>query len=168
MLSSISLLAVYSSIGQMAVETKETSATLVFARHLAIVIATYIAIIFISNIRYQQFFKISVIAYWLSVILLIVTLIIGKDHRWISLPGLSSFQPSEIAKVVVIIFTARILTQRKSEIESVESFWISLVPVAIVSVLVLPGNFSTAALSVFFMSQILLFFLLFFLKPQGL
>lgn len=145
-LSAVSLVAVYSSIGQMAIEAKESTATQVFARHLAIVLATYIGIILISNIRYQNFFKLSIPAYWLSVILLLVTLFIGKDHRWVHLPLIGTFQPSEVAKVALVIFTARILTQRKSDIESKESFWMSLLPTAIVSVLVLPGNFSTAAL----------------------
>lgn len=146
LLSAISLLAVYSSIGQMAVEVLGTSSTQVFAKHLIIVVATYGVIILLSRIKYQWFFRIAPLGFWLSVILLLATLIITQDHRWLDIPHMGSFQPSEIAKVLLILFTARLLTTRKNEIEQPDTYWIVLIPTLIVSVLVLPGNFSTAAL----------------------
>ena len=52
--------------------------------------------------------------YWIAFFLLIVVAVVGKNvygaTRWISL-GVISFQPSELAKIAILILTARLLAQ---------------------------------------------------------
>ena len=175
-LSIISLIAVYSAIGRFAITKMGTSPTGGFIKHLSIVLATYVFIIALSNfVNYRAFSRISQIGYWMSIVLLAVMAIIGS--RWIRIPGFGQFQPSEIAKVVAIMYTARLLSQKPDEIEEKDGFirilialrvikngitdkvlfWRVVAAIALVSALILPENFSTAAL-VFFSCYMLMFF----------
>lgn len=102
-----------------------------------------------------HFFKgLSLIAMPVVLILLVFTLAQGTTSggtnasRWIRLPlvGLG-FQPSNLAAVVLMIYVARYLTKIKDKVvtftESVLPLW---VPVFLTVVLILPANFSTAAI----------------------
>ena len=107
LLSLVSLAAVYSSIGLEAYTHNGTSPTGLFLKHLAIVAATYVAIILISRVNYRYFSRFAVLGYWASLVLLVVLMALGK--RWLVIPGMGQFQPSEIAKVMLIIFVARLM-----------------------------------------------------------
>lgn len=65
---------------------------------------------------YQRFYK---QAWWLSAILLLAVLIIGKEgggaKRWLDL-GFTTFQPSEIVKFLMIVFYAGILVKNRNEL----------------------------------------------------
>ncbi len=111
------------------------------------------------------FFKgLSIIAMPIVVVLLAYTLAQGTTidganaSRWISLPLVGiTFQTSNLAAVVLMIYVARYLTRIKDKTitfsESLVPLWL---PVFIVTILILPANFSTAAI-LFFMVLILCF-----------
>lgn len=76
----------------------------------------------ISKINYQTFRWMSVFALGLAILLLIAVLIPGIHtnradgvRRWIAVPGLGTFQPSEIAKVAVIMYFSARLSKRNTE-----------------------------------------------------
>ena len=76
----------------------------------------------VSKINYQTFRWLSVFALILAILLLIAVLIPGihtdrSDNvkRWIAVPGLGTFQPSEIAKVPVIMYFSSRLSKRNTE-----------------------------------------------------
>ena len=146
LLSIISLVAVYSSIGLYAYSMPGTRPTGLFLKHLAIVAATYVAIILISRINYRYFSRFAMLGYWASLVLLAVML--ALHGRWFHLPVIGQFQPSEIAKVVLIIFVARQLSinAKKGLTDELGTFLMLLVYILPVVLLVLPENFSTAAL----------------------
>ena len=144
LLSVISLIAVYSSIGLYAYSMPNARPTGLFLKHLAIVVATYVAIILISRINYRYFSRFAMLGYWASLVLLAVML--ALHGRWFRLPVIGQFQPSEIAKVVLIIFVARQLAMKKEHTGEIGTFLMMLVYIAPVVLLVLPENFSTAAL----------------------
>lgn len=83
-----------------------------------------IAMLFISKIDYRKWAKFSKIAYIASIGLLLAVLIPGLKYdangatRWIKVPGLSTFQPSELVKIAMIIFFAKYLTDNKGEIHT--------------------------------------------------
>ena len=143
--TAISLVAVYSSIGRTAIESLATSPTAAFFKHLGIVLFTYTAIIFLSAINYRYFSKASVIIYWLCVALLIF-LLATHGQRWIVIKGVGQFQPSEIAKVILIVYTARLLTLKKASINTLETFLRIFISILIIVALIVKENFSTAAL----------------------
>lgn len=156
LLSGISLLSVYSSIGLSAIVDSGSTPMHMFFKHLGLVAITYAVIITISNINYRIFSKISPWLYFGSIALLITVLAIGGE-RWISIPGLPSFQPSEIAKIALIIFSARILSIRSDKISELSTFILLLAVISVVTILILPENFSTAAL-VFLSCYVMLLF----------
>ncbi len=144
LLSVISLVAVYSSIGLYAYSMPHTRPTGLFLKHLAIVAATYVAIILISRINYRYFSRFAMLGFWASLVLLAVML--ALHGRWFRLPVIGQFQPSEIAKVVLIIFVARQMALKREQAGELGTFLMLLVYIGAVVVLVLPENFSTAAL----------------------
>lgn len=82
-----------------------------------------IAMLFISKIDYRFYKKFYKIAYWGSVILLLLVLVpgIGKSvngaKRWVSL-GIQ-FQPSEIAKIGLIVFYSAYLADNKKNLKGI-------------------------------------------------
>ncbi len=112
-----------------------------------------------------HFFKgLSIIALPVVLVLLAYTLAQGTTieganaSRWIHLPFVGiSFQTSNLAGVVLMIYVARYLTKMKDrEIRFKESILPLWVPVALVLMLILPANFSTAGI-LFFMVMVLCF-----------
>ena len=76
----------------------------------------------ISKINYQTFRWMSVFALGVAILLLVAVLIPGIHtnradgvRRWIAVPGLGTFQPSEIAKVAVIMYFSARLSKRNTE-----------------------------------------------------
>jgi cell division protein FtsW len=112
-----------------------------------------------------HFFKgLSIIALPIVLVLLAYTLAQGTTidganaSRWIRLPLVGiTFQTSNLAAVVLMIYVARYLTRIKDKTitfnESLVPLWL---PVFIVTILILPANFSTAAI-LFFMVLMLCF-----------
>lgn len=112
-----------------------------------------------------HFFKgLSIIAMPVVVLLLIYTLAQGTTieganaSRWIRLPWVGiTFQTSNLAAVVLMIYVARYLTKIRDKSvsfkESIVPLWL---PVFLVLMLILPANFSTAAI-IFFMVLVLCF-----------
>ncbi|MCR4659379.1 MAG: FtsW/RodA/SpoVE family cell cycle protein [Bacteroidales bacterium] len=145
-LSVISLVAVYSTIGLQAYSLPGTTPTGLFVKHVAIVIATYIAIIMLSMVNYRAFSRISQVGYVVSLVLLIVVMAITGGGRWIDIPHFGQFQPSEIAKVFLIVFVARTLTSNADKIKELGTFITLLLIIGAVTALVLPENLSTAIL----------------------
>jgi len=112
-----------------------------------------------------HFFKgLSIIAMPVVLILLVYTLAQGATidganaSRWIRLPFVGfTFQTSNLAAVVLMIYVARYLTKIKDKTirfsESILPLWL---PVFLILILILPANFSTAAI-LFFMVLVLCF-----------
>lgn len=142
-LSLISLVAVYSSIGLSAVRFHH-SPLLAFCKHLIFVIATYVVVIAISHLNYRRFSQLSPLLYLLSLVLLGITMVLHS--RWLTIPYLGRFQPSEFAKIVMVIYLARELTVKSDRLQERSTFNSLLLSIGIVAAFILPENFSTSAL----------------------
>lgn len=156
LLSIISLVGVYSSIGLEAY-THENSGgpTSLFLRHLVIVLVSWVVVIVCSRINYRFFSRFAVLGLWASVVLLAVTLMMGG--RWLRIPVVNQFQPSEVAKIALALFIARMLTLKKDQVAEKSTFFSLLAYIVLVVFFVLPENFSTAAL-LFVSCYLMLFF----------
>ena len=145
LLTIVSLVEVYSSIGLYAyTEYASKTPSALFLRHMAIVAATWVAVVLLSRVNYRYFSRFALLGYWVSVVLLVVVLALGG--RWFRLPGIGQFQPSEVAKVLLILFIARLMALKKDQMGELGTFFQLLIYIGAVVVLVLPQNFSTAAL----------------------
>ena len=156
LISGISLIAVYSTIGLSAISEMTSTPSAVFFRHLVIVLLTYAAIIILSHINYRYFSKASKWLFYLSIALLVVVLAIGTK-RWIRLPGGMSFQPSEIAKIALMLYLARAIVRNRDTLATKQTFYMLLLPVAVICLLIVPENLSTAVI-IFVACYLVLFF----------
>ena len=145
LLSIISLVEVYSSIGLYAYSLPGTMPTGLFLKHLVIVVATYVVVILMSRVNYRFFSRFAMLGYWLTLVLLAVMLAL-QGGRWFRIPVIGQFQPSEIAKIVLVVFVARMLAIKKDQVAELGTFLQLLLYVGIVVALILPENFSMAAL----------------------
>ena len=162
LLSVFSLLAVYSSTGSLAYKYQGGNTSYYILKH-ATILAMGIVITYITHlIPYKYFSRISQLLLVIAIPLLIVTLIYGvtrnQASRWLSVPGLSlTFQTSDIAKLAMVMYIARILAKKQDNIKDFrEAFRPIIIPLALVCLLVLPANLSTAML-IFATAFILMF-----------
>lgn len=92
-----------------------------FSKQLLFAILGIVAMLFISKIDYRFYQKFYKHAWIISLILLVLVLVMGKNingsKRWIYLTDTLSFQPSELVKILMIVFYAGILTVNRDELE---------------------------------------------------
>ncbi|MBN4062048.1 MAG: cell division protein FtsW [Flavobacteriales bacterium] len=163
LLAILSLLVVYSSIVTLAYRHHEGNTLYYLFRHSMFVIVGIGIIYAIHRVKYTYFSRISQLALYISIPLLILTLIIGANineaSRWLVIPVINqTFQTSDLAKLALIMYIARMLSLRQDEIKDFKRAFLPVViPVLIVCALILPANFSTAA--ALFASCIVLMFI---------
>jgi cell division protein FtsW len=162
LLSIFSLLAVYSSTGSLAYRYQGGNTSYYILKHTTI-LSMGIVITYVTHlIPYKYFSRISQLLLMIAIPLLLVTLIYGVSRnqasRWLSVPGLSlTFQTSDIAKLAIVMYTARILAKKQDQIKDFKgAFRPIVVPLLLVCALVLPANLSTAML-IFATAFILMF-----------
>lgn len=162
-LSLISILAVYSSTGTLAYKYQGGNTMYYFLKHLSIVIMGIGIMYLVHNIPYTYFSKISMGLIVLAVILLPLTLGMGTNRndasRWLTVPIINmSFQTSDLAKLALITFLARQLAKSQDIMHDFKrGFLPLLLPILGICLLILPANFSTAA--VLFASSLVLLFI---------
>ncbi len=121
-----------------------------FSRQLFFAIAGIIVMFFISKVDYRFFKNFYKYAWWISAALLVLVLIAGDEvngaTRWLSITETFSFQPSEVVKILMIIFYAGILTKNKDKLDKYFSGFIMnmLYVVPIIILLVLQPHLSAS------------------------
>ncbi|GAB1419863.1 FtsW/RodA/SpoVE family cell cycle protein [Bacteroidales bacterium] len=151
LLSVFSILAVYSSTYSLAYEQKGGNTGHFILKHTIILAIGLLFIYLAHKIKYIYFSPFLQIALWVSIPLLIITLLYGVDlndaKRVLQLPFKLTFQTSDLAKLTLITYLARTLTKKQDNIKDFKSAFVPLmIPVLIVVFLILPANLSTAAM----------------------
>ncbi|GAB4315993.1 MAG: FtsW/RodA/SpoVE family cell cycle protein [Bacteroidales bacterium] len=150
-LSIFSLLAVYSSTGTLAYKNQGGNTEYYLIKH-GIILLFGLGFLYLAHmVKYTYYSRIGQLAIFIAVPLLLATLIIGADinnaRRVLQLPGGLTFQTSDLAKLALIMYLARMLTKKQADIgDFKKAFLPVLIPVLIVCFLILPANFSTAAM----------------------
>lgn len=162
-LSFISLLAVYSSTGTLAFKYQEGNMFYYLLRHGGLLIFGFVLILIFQNIPVSLYNRYSIILIFITIPLLLYTLLKGTNlneaSRWITLPGTGiSFQSSDFAKFSLVVFIAHFLAKHQNVNEQVfkKNFTYLISIILLICALILPANFSTAAL-LFVISVIILF-----------
>ena len=114
----------------------------------------------VHKIKFKYFAKIGVLGFVISIILLLLVFVIGVTvngaSRWLSIAGVQ-FQPSDIAKLSILLFMARQLSKYRHEIKDFKFLFLYvLAPLIVICSLILPNNFSTSAL-IFLNGLVLMF-----------
>ncbi len=107
------------------------------------------AMYLISQVDYRRWQGVAWLGYGTALILSTAVLFIGDEYngskRWLSL-GPLSFQPSEFAKLAVVILLASIVSQRASRMKSWKSMFLVILLVLPIVGLVGANNLSTAVI----------------------
>ncbi len=150
-LSLFSLVAVYSSTGTLAYKYKSGNTEYYLMKHLFILVFG-IGLMYAAHlVKYTYYSRISQIALLLAIPLLALTLMMGTNlneaSRWLTLPGINlSFQTSDLAKLALIMYVARMLSKKQENIKDFKTAFLPIMlPVLVICGLILPANFSTAA-----------------------
>lgn len=149
-LSLISILVVYSSIGTLAFKRTESPESFLI-KHTFTVLIGIAAMWFAHRVDYRYYSKLSKFALWISIPLLIYTftngVTINDAARWIHVPIIGSFQPSDFASLALIVNLASMLSKRQQNIDDIKE---SLIPIlfwcGIICGLIALTNLSTAVL----------------------
>ena len=161
LLSLLSILAVYTSTGTLAYSKQGGDTEHYLIKHTTLVL-TGLALMYITHLaNYRIFSRIGHLAIWVAAPLLVATLMSGEINdasRWLTVPVINaSFQTSDLAKLALIIYLARSLSRKQEQIKEFKQAFVPLmIPIFITCGLILPANFSTAAL-LFATSMVLLF-----------
>lgn len=150
-LTLVSLLVVYSSTGSLAYKYSRSTESYLF-KQFGFIILGVLIIYFAHRVNYTIYSRIAFPLFILSVILLIYTLFFGQTlnagTRWIKLPVINmTFQTSDLAKLALFMYLSRQLSRKQAVIKDFKKGFLPIIaPVAIVCVLVVPANLSTALL----------------------
>jgi cell division protein FtsW len=153
-LSFISILAVYSAISTLGYKADGNNTRFLIKQ--VVMISLGLGLMYwLQRVKLNYITRLSKILVFISAGLLAYALLFGTNlnsaDRWIKLPVIGlTFQPSDMAKIALIIHTARMLALKRDMLHSFrEGVWPILWPVLLLCGLILRANFSTAALLAF-------------------
>lgn len=163
LLSVISLLVVYSSTGTLAFKYQSGNTEYYLIKHFIVLLFGFGLMYATHNVKFTYYSRISQIAVIISALILVATLVLGTNindaSRWITLPGTGlTFQSSDLAKLALIMYVARLLSKKQDDIKDLKTGFLPILwPVLLICGLILPANFSTAA--ILFSTSIILMFI---------
>jgi cell division protein FtsW len=163
-LAIFSFLPVYSASSNLAYLYGDGNTFKFLAKHFAHLVLGFGILYGVHKIPYHYFRGLSMIALPIVVVLLLITMAQGTTigganaSRWIRVPLVGvTFQTSTLAAVVLMTYVARYLSTIESKLISFKETLLPLwLPVFLIIGLILPANFSTAAI-IFAMVVLLVF-----------
>lgn len=181
-LMTISVLVVYSSTAKMAYMPSSSSSTSEFLNTQLWTLAICIVALFVAHRLNSDFYrKVSYLAFAFALGLTLAVYFVGTASingaaRWINIFGFQ-FQPSEMLKIAIIMYLARVLGDRQSKIATMQivptlKFWQwntpkqmriwrqgglpIFLPIVLACMVIMPAHTSSAVL-VFGISLVMLF-----------
>jgi cell division protein FtsW len=132
-LSLFSIMVVYSATGSLAYKRMGGDTEYYLVKHSALVLLSLMAMWLAHRVDYRYFSKVSKLLLWVSVPLLIFTwkfgMSINEASRWITIPIINqAFQPSDLAKLALIITLASMLSKRQ---QNIADFQKALIPMLV-------------------------------------
>ena len=154
LLAIFSFLPVYSSSSNLAYSGSSGSTFSFFIKHFMHLFLGFVIMYGVHRVPYRYFRGLSLVMMPIVLILLVLTMFQGNTidganaSRWIQIPIVGmSFQTSTFAAVVLMVYVARYLSKiQDRDIKFKETILPLWMPVFLVLILILPANFSTAAI----------------------
>lgn len=150
-LSIVSTVVVYSSTGALAYKRQNGNTEFYLIKHVFTLVFGLALMVLTHNIKYIYYNRLSQIAMFAAIPLLIFTLAKGSNlneaSRWIQIPVINlTFQTSDFAKLALISYVARMLAVKQEKLHDFKEGFVPIIlPVIAICGLILPANFSTAA-----------------------
>lgn len=151
MLTMVSVLVVYSSVGSLAYKMNKSTESYLF-KQVGFITLGVLIIYFAHRVNYTIYSRVATILFLISIPLLIYTLKFGSSineaNRWIKLPVINmTFQTSDLAKLALFMYMSRQLSKRQNVIKDFKKGFLPLIiPIIIICLLIAPANLSTALL----------------------
>jgi cell division protein FtsW len=148
----VSILAVYSSISSLAHKFQDGNTFYFLLKHGLMLLSGFGIMYLVHKANHKYIYRLSQLLVWFSALLLFYTLLFGTEindsKRWITIPLINqSFQTSDLAKIVLIAYVARLLSQKKEQLSDFKQGVLPIMlPIMVIVLLILPANFSTAFL----------------------
>ena len=144
-----SMVSVYSASAFLAWQ-KEGDSMGVLIRHMALLGIGVGTMWGVHRLKFAWFSRMSQLGIHIALGLLIMTLLVGSEindaKRWVDIAGIR-FQPSDMAKVALVAYVARMLDRNRLILHNFQKgVWPILLYVGATCLLILPADFSTAAL----------------------
>ena len=141
-------------IGAFLIKQVQADDENLFLKHLIGIAGGIVVAMMISLIDYHFICNFYIPLYIINLVLLLLVKVIGKSlndaQRWLELGPLPQFQPSELSKIILILFIATIFTMFRSKINNVLVILLSIVSVALPVLFILDQpNLSTSMIIVF-------------------
>ena len=181
-LMTISVLVVYSSTAKMAYMPSSSNSTSEFLHSQLWLLAGCAFFMFVTHRINSSFFR--SVSYWVFIVALVLSLAVhfvgtstNGAARWINIAGFQ-FQPSEMLKVALVMYLARVLADRQSKIQTLlivpslkfwtwfksekqrriwrEGGWPIFFPIVASCLVVFPSHTSSAVI-LFILSLVMLF-----------
>ncbi|NDI99388.1 FtsW/RodA/SpoVE family cell cycle protein [Flavobacterium sp. LaA7.5] len=154
LLALISFMPVFSASTNLVYVIGKGSTIGYLVKHLVHIFIGFALIYFVHKVPYHYYRALSQIAMPIVGLLLVFTFFQGtviggaNASRWIKVPFIGvTFQTSALAMIVLMVYVARYLAKIEDKKVTFKSSFIELwIPVFIILALILPANFSTAAL----------------------
>ena len=93
------------------------------SKQLAGAISGTVIMLILAFFNYSFYLKLNWLMYFANLVLLLLVIVIGKDaggaQRWLKIGGLQ-FQPSETAKILLILFFAQFIMKYKDKLNTVK------------------------------------------------
>ncbi len=147
-----SVMVVYSSTGRLAYRVKDGNTSFYLMKQLFLMAGCFVVILGLQSVHYKYLFKFSKVILGMAFVFLLWAKFAGTNlndaDRWITIPLIGfTFQPSELAKIGIILYTARIITyyqtERNCSDEALKSVLLYVGPVIF---MIFMDNFSTSLL----------------------
>jgi cell division protein FtsW len=149
MLSLISIMAVYSSTAGIAYRKGMSVERYLLFKHVIFVLLGIVMIFIAHLLDYKYYAGISKVLMIITIPLLVYTLVFGANlneaSRWVKIPIIGlTFQTSDLAKLSLITFLARMLTKKQENIKDVKNSFLPIMgSVVVVFGLIAKANMST-------------------------
>jgi cell division protein FtsW len=161
-LSLFSIMVVYSATGSLAYKMMSGNTEHYLFKHTLLVGLSLMAMWLAHRIDFRYYAKISKLLLWISVPLLVFTWKFGTSineaSRWITIPVINqAFQPSDLAKLALIVTLASMLSKRQHNIDDFQKALIPmLIWIGLICGMIAMTNISTGIL-LFITCMIVLF-----------
>ena len=150
LISCVSVLAIYSASSALSFRLAGGDTEAFLIKHAILIGLGFVVMFVVHLLDYRIFARITNILLIVTIPLLLYTIIQGSEineaARWVTIFG-QSFQPSDLAKLTLMIYLAKLLTLRQDVIKDfTEGFLPALFWVSVICGLIAPSDLSTAVL----------------------
>ncbi|MFN8309640.1 MAG: FtsW/RodA/SpoVE family cell cycle protein [Chitinophagales bacterium] len=157
-----SMLAVYSASSSLAFKTADGNASHYLVKQVLSALGGILLMYMAHLVDYRYYSRLAQILWIISIPLLFYTMFwgakINNASRWIKLPGIGwTFQTSDLAKLAVIMFLARMLSLKQNEIADFKKTVLPILGLVVLPVIMIAKDNLSTALILFFTSVFIMF-----------